>query len=142
MSKLDTKFRDIGRELGVRFGEEELSYDFLSHSADYFTKVCGRYSAQKLKIDSLITSNSVSLTTQPFLRSYVKKYVPYPLIPHRGYRMILCYMGYTIQLGLGGFCSKFALLCYVPMLRKISIMPGKLSIMLIPRSIMLIMLLN
>lgn len=37
--KMDVKLHEIGRELGVRFGEEELSYDFLAHSFDYFVKV-------------------------------------------------------------------------------------------------------
>lgn len=39
IQKLDKKLREIGRELSVRFGEEELSYEFLTHSSDYFTKV-------------------------------------------------------------------------------------------------------
>lgn len=39
IKKLDKKLREIGRDLGVRFGEEELSYDFLSHSSEYLTKV-------------------------------------------------------------------------------------------------------
>ena len=37
--QLDLKLQEIGRELGVRFGEEEFSYDFLTHSLNYFVKV-------------------------------------------------------------------------------------------------------
>ena len=36
--KLDDKLQAIGRELGVRFGGMELSYDFLTDSSEYFTK--------------------------------------------------------------------------------------------------------
>lgn len=39
IKKLDNKLREIGQDLGVRFGGEELSYEFLVHSSDYFTKV-------------------------------------------------------------------------------------------------------
>lgn len=41
--KLNAKLGEIGRELGVRFGEEELSYDFLSRSSTYFTKASQNY---------------------------------------------------------------------------------------------------
>jgi hypothetical protein len=39
IQELDNKLKEIGREFGVQFGGEEFSYNFLSHSSDYFTKV-------------------------------------------------------------------------------------------------------
>ena len=38
VSKLDSKLKKIGRDLGIRFGEKEFSYQFITHGPKYFTK--------------------------------------------------------------------------------------------------------
>ncbi len=68
--KLDVKIREIGRDLGVRFGGEELSYDFLTDSLEYFTKVKSHDSCFWCYFNF---THSVSLTTQPCLRSCKKR---------------------------------------------------------------------
>lgn len=39
MEKLDNKLREIGREMGMRFGGKELSLEFIANSSEYLIKV-------------------------------------------------------------------------------------------------------
>lgn len=58
--KLDVKLQEIGRELGVRFGEEEFSYDFLTRSYDYFVKVGGNMRALWWLVIQVLLPRAVS----------------------------------------------------------------------------------